>query len=53
MQKEIFRAPRNSVQKDYPTLACFHEAGRNGHFATWQEPELFAIENRAALRPLR
>jgi pimeloyl-ACP methyl ester carboxylesterase len=50
---EIFRAPRSWVQKAYPSLAYFHEAERGGHFAAWEEPELFATEIRAAFRPLR
>ena len=36
-----------------PNLTYLHEADRGGHFAAWEEPELFAIEIRAAFRPLR
>jgi pimeloyl-ACP methyl ester carboxylesterase len=50
---EIFRAPRSWVEKGYPTLTYFHEAGRGGHFAAWEEPELFSEEIRAAFRSLR
>jgi pimeloyl-ACP methyl ester carboxylesterase len=50
---EIFRAPRSWVEKSYPNLTYFHEADRGGHFAAWEEPELFATEIRAAFRPLR
>ena len=50
---EIFRAPRSWVEKSYPTLTYFHEADKGGHFAAWEEPELFATEIRAAFRPLR
>jgi pimeloyl-ACP methyl ester carboxylesterase len=50
---EIFRAPRSWVELSYPTLAYFHEADKGGHFAAWEEPELFATEVRAAFRPLR
>jgi pimeloyl-ACP methyl ester carboxylesterase len=50
---EIFRAPRSWVQTLYPTLAYFNEADRGGHFAAWEEPELFARELRAAFRSLR
>ena len=50
---EIFRAPRSWVQEVYPTLAYFHEVDRGGHFAAWEEPELFATEIRAAFRSLR
>ncbi len=50
---EIFRAPRSWVEQGYPTLTYFHEAGKGGHFAAWEEPELFATEIRAAFAPLR
>ncbi len=50
---EIFRAPRSWVEKSYPTLTYFNEAARGGHFAAWEEPELFATEIRAAFKPLR
>jgi pimeloyl-ACP methyl ester carboxylesterase len=50
---EIIAAPRSWVEKIYPSLSYFHEADRGGHFAAWEEPELFATEIRAAFRPLR
>jgi pimeloyl-ACP methyl ester carboxylesterase len=50
---EIFRAPRSWVEKGYPTITYFHQADRGGHFAAWEEPELFASEIRAAFRSLR
>jgi pimeloyl-ACP methyl ester carboxylesterase len=50
---EIFRAPRSWVEQGYPTLSYFHEADRGGHFAAWEEPEVFATEVRAAFKPLR
>jgi len=50
---EIFRAPRSWVEASYPTLTYFHEAARGGHFAAWEEPELFTTEVRAAFKPLR
>jgi pimeloyl-ACP methyl ester carboxylesterase len=50
---EIFRAPRSWVEKGYPNLTYFHEAGKGGHFAAWEEPELFATEIRAAFKSLR
>ncbi|HTT58058.1 MAG TPA: epoxide hydrolase [Opitutaceae bacterium] len=50
---EIFRAPRSWVELGYPTLTYFHEAAKGGHFAAWEEPELFATEIRAAFRSLR
>jgi pimeloyl-ACP methyl ester carboxylesterase len=50
---EIFRAPRSWVELAYPTLTYFNEADKGGHFAAWEQPELFATEIRAAFRTLR
>jgi pimeloyl-ACP methyl ester carboxylesterase len=51
--KEIYRAPRSWAERAYPNLIYFNEVDRGGHFAAWQEPELFASEVRAAFRSLR
>jgi pimeloyl-ACP methyl ester carboxylesterase len=50
---EIFQAPRSWVEASYPNLTYFNKADRGGHFAAWEEPELFGTEIRAAFRPLR
>jgi pimeloyl-ACP methyl ester carboxylesterase len=50
---EIFRAPRSWVKLGYPTLTYFNKAEKGGHFAAWEEPELFSTEVRAAFRSLR
>src|SRR4051794_29801208 len=50
---EIWKTPRSWAEKSYPTLTYFNEVDRGGHFAAWEEPELFATEIRAAFRPLR
>ena len=50
---EIWRTPRSWAEASYPTLNYFGEAERGGHFAAWEEPELFAAQLRAAFRPLR
>jgi pimeloyl-ACP methyl ester carboxylesterase len=50
---EIFRAPRSWVEQSYPNLTYFNEAEAGGHFAAWEEPELFTTEVRAAFRTLR
>jgi pimeloyl-ACP methyl ester carboxylesterase len=50
---EIFAAPRSWVEAVYPEPAYFHEADKGGHFAAWEEPELFATEIRAAFSSLR
>jgi len=50
---EIFRAPRSWAEASYPTLAYFNKAERGGHFAAWEEPEIFTNELRAAFGTLR
>jgi pimeloyl-ACP methyl ester carboxylesterase len=50
---EIYRAPRSWAERSYHKLIYFHEVEKGGHFAAWEEPELFAAEIRAAFRPLR
>ena len=50
---EIYRAPRSWVEKVYPRLAYFNEVDKGGHFAAWEEPQVFSEEVRAAFRPVR
>jgi pimeloyl-ACP methyl ester carboxylesterase len=50
---EIWASPRSWVEAVYPGLAYFNEVDRGGHFAAWEEPQLFSEEMRAAFRPLR
>jgi pimeloyl-ACP methyl ester carboxylesterase len=50
---EIFQAPRSWVETSYPNLTYFNKADKGGHFAAWEEPELFSAEVRAAFRSLR
>ena len=50
---EIVPAPRSRVEKAFPNLSYFSEAAKGGHFAAWEQPELFATEIRAAFRSLR
>jgi pimeloyl-ACP methyl ester carboxylesterase len=50
---EIWRSPRSWVEQAYPTLTYFNEVDRGGHFAAWEEPELFSEEVRASFRSLR
>jgi pimeloyl-ACP methyl ester carboxylesterase len=50
---EIWRTPRSWVDASYPNVSYFHEVDRGGHFAAWEEPELFASELRAAFTTLR
>jgi pimeloyl-ACP methyl ester carboxylesterase len=50
---EIWRTPRSWVESSYPNVTYFNEVDRGGHFAAWEEPELFTTEMRAAFRALR
>jgi pimeloyl-ACP methyl ester carboxylesterase len=50
---EIFVAPKTWAELSYPNLIYYHKAERGGHFAAWEEPQLFAEELRAAFRSLR
>jgi hypothetical protein len=51
---EIWRTPRSWVEKAYPNVVVyFNEVDKGGHFAAWEEPQLFSEEMRAAFRPLR
>jgi pimeloyl-ACP methyl ester carboxylesterase len=50
---EQYQAPRNWAEHAYPNLIYFSEVDKGGHFAAWEEPELFSAEIRAAFRSLR
>jgi len=50
---EIFQAPRSWVEQGYPNVAYYNKADKGGHFAAWEEPEIFSTEVQAAFRPLR
>ncbi|MDG4820837.1 epoxide hydrolase N-terminal domain-containing protein [Asanoa sp. WMMD1127] len=50
---EIWASPRSWVETVYPDPAYFNEADRGGHFAAWEEPDVFAAEMRAAFAPMR
>ena len=50
---EIWRTPRSWVEASYPNVIYFNEVDKGGHFAAWEEPELFATELRAAFSSLR
>jgi pimeloyl-ACP methyl ester carboxylesterase len=50
---EIWRTPRSWVEASYPNVVYFNAVDAGGHFATWEEPELFSSELRAAFRSLR
>ncbi|HKC80972.1 MAG TPA: epoxide hydrolase, partial [Gemmatimonadaceae bacterium] len=48
--EDVYRAPETWARRAYPKLAYFHEVDKGGHFAAWEQPELFAAELRAAFR---
>jgi pimeloyl-ACP methyl ester carboxylesterase len=50
---EIWRTPRSWVENSYPNVSYFNEVDKGGHFAAWEEPQLFSEEVRAAFRSLR
>jgi pimeloyl-ACP methyl ester carboxylesterase len=50
---EIYRAPKSWAERAYPKLIYFNEVDKGGHFAAWEQPELFAAEMRAAFRSFR
>ena len=51
--EEIYRAPETWARRAFPNLTYFHEVDKGGHFAAWEQPELFSAELRAAFRSLR
>lgn len=50
---ESFQAPRSWTERAYPKLIYFNQADKGGHFAAWEQPELFSAELRAAFKALR
>jgi pimeloyl-ACP methyl ester carboxylesterase len=50
---EQYQAPRSWAEQAYPELIYFNEVDRGGHFAAWEQPQLFTEELRAAFRSLR
>jgi pimeloyl-ACP methyl ester carboxylesterase len=51
--EEVYRAPESWARRAYCNLIYFNEVDKGGHFAAWEQPELFATELRAAFRSLR
>jgi pimeloyl-ACP methyl ester carboxylesterase len=50
---EIYQAPKSWAEQAYPKLIHYNRPTKGGHFAAWEQPELFTAEMRAAFRPLR
>jgi len=51
--EDIYRAPETWARRAYRNLIYFREVDKGGHFAAWEQPELFSAELRAAFRSLR
>ena len=51
--KEIYKAPESWSKQAYPTLVYYNQAAKGGHFAAWEQPQLFAEELRAAFKSMR
>jgi pimeloyl-ACP methyl ester carboxylesterase len=51
--EDVYRAPETWARRAYRNLIYFHEVDKGGHFAAWEEPELFSAELRAAFKSLR
>jgi pimeloyl-ACP methyl ester carboxylesterase len=50
---EIYRAPRSWAEEAYPKLIHYNKLDKGGHFAAWEQPELFSEEVRVGFRKLR
>jgi pimeloyl-ACP methyl ester carboxylesterase len=50
---EIYRAPKSWAERAYRKLVYYNEVDKGGHFASWEQPELFSSELRAAFRQMR
>jgi pimeloyl-ACP methyl ester carboxylesterase len=51
--EDVYRAPETWARRAYPNLIYFHEVDKGGHFAAWEQPQLFAEELRAAFKSIR
>jgi pimeloyl-ACP methyl ester carboxylesterase len=51
--EDVYRPPETWARRAYKNLIYFHEVDKGGHFAAWEQPELFSVELRAAFRSLR
>jgi pimeloyl-ACP methyl ester carboxylesterase len=51
--EELFPTPRSWAEKVYPNLNYYNEAPKGGHFAAWEEPDIFSKELRASFQSVR
>jgi len=50
---EVYQVPQSWAERAYPKLIYYNRLDKGGHFAAWEQPELFTSEVRAAFRSLR
>ena len=50
---EQYQAPRSWTERAYPRLVYYHQAAKGGHFAAWEQPQIFSEELRAGFKPMR
>jgi pimeloyl-ACP methyl ester carboxylesterase len=50
---EQYQAPRSWTERAYPKLVYYHQAAKGGHFAAWEQPQIFSEELRAGFKPMR
>jgi hypothetical protein len=50
---ELYQAPRSWTEKAYPKLIYYNKAGKGGHFAAWEQPEILVTDLRAGFKSLR
>jgi hypothetical protein len=50
---ENYEAPRSWAERAYHNLIYYNKVDKGGHYAAWEQPQLFSEEVRAGLRPLR
>ena len=51
--EDVYRAPESWARRAYPSLVYYHQVDKGGHFAAWEQPELFSAELRAAFHSMR
>jgi len=50
---EVYQVPRSWAERAYPKLIHYNKVEKGGHFAAWEQPQLFCEEIRAAFKSLR
>ena len=51
--EELYQAPRSWAERAYQNLIYYNQVDKGGHFAAWEQPQLFSEEVRAGFKPLR